>query len=62
MRNVQQKNTWFSMYYNEESIDINPLGQIIVLIASSVIIANDSPAEPDTSSAYNEVKCHSCYY
>ena len=46
------------MYYNEKSIGINPLGQIIVLIASSVIIANDSPAEPDTSSAYNEVKCH----
>ena len=43
------------MYYNEESIDINPLGQIIVLIASSVIVANDSPAEPDTNSASNEV-------
>ena len=59
MKVVQQKTTWFSMNYDEESIDINPLGQIIVSIASSAIIAINSPAAPDASSAYNEVKCHS---
>ena len=47
------------MNYDVESIDINPLGQIIVSIASFAIIAINSPAAPDESSAYNEVKCHS---
>ena len=49
------------MNYDEESIDRNPLGQIIVSISSSAIIAINSPAAPDESSAYNEVKCHSLY-
>ena len=48
---VQQKTTWLSMNYDEESIDINPLGQIIVSIASFAIIAINSPAAPDASSA-----------
>ena len=55
------KNTWFSMNYNEESIDINPIGQIIVSIASSATIAINSPTAPDASSAYNVVKCPSWY-
>ena len=59
MKVVQPKATWFSMNYDEESTDINPLGQIIVSIASFAIIAINSPAAPDASSAYNEVKCHS---
>ena len=49
------------MNNDEESTDINPLGQIIVSIASFAIIAINSPAAPDASSAYNEVKCHSLY-
>ena len=56
---VQQKNTFHN--YDEESIDINPLGQIIVSTALSAIIAINSPAAPDASSAYHEVKCHSWY-
>ena len=56
---VQQKTTWFSMNYVEESIDINAPGQIIVSIASFAIIAINSPTAPGTSSAYNEAKCHS---
>ena len=37
--------------YDEENIDINPLGQIIVSTALSAIIAINSPAAPDASSA-----------
>ena len=29
MKVVLQKNTWFSMSYDGESLDINPRGQII---------------------------------
>ena len=47
------------MNYDVESIKINPLGQIIVSIASSAIIVINSPAATDASPAYNEVKRHS---
>ena len=39
------------MNYDEESTNINRLRQFIVLIASSAIIAMNSPAAPDASSA-----------
>ena len=45
------------MNHDEESIDMNPLGHIIVSIASFATIAMNGTAALIASSAYNEVKC-----
>ena len=49
------------MNHDEEAIDMNPLGHIIVSIASFATIAMNGTAASIASFTYSEVKCFGWY-